>query len=275
LNRRTVVEGHKTTEAFAELCRKHRIDAPILEQVRAILVGGTETGIGHCGADDARVKTGNGRHAGALRRAGRWLGETTRLQRRLGNFRAEKSALTKACIKHARTQLASTSGGVVSDRVAKSRNQFLPLASLWLCSEPMHLFRLGFIGGVAAVTCLPLLAQDGQVALSNAQGASIVFSQDGEAWNWTDLKAPGGPESGWSITEWGVEIATTDQTDKLNPMWSPCRIFGGEDRLRATGAVHGSSPATGLFLRPASTHCGSKPGRRASVAGSFSRALGF
>ena len=39
-NRRTVVEGLKTAEAFAELCNQHRIDAPILQQVRAILVEG-------------------------------------------------------------------------------------------------------------------------------------------------------------------------------------------------------------------------------------------
>ena len=39
-NRRTVVEGWKTAEAFAALCNQHRIDAPILQQVRAILMEG-------------------------------------------------------------------------------------------------------------------------------------------------------------------------------------------------------------------------------------------
>lgn len=38
--RRTVVEGHRTTQALHELCRERRIDAPILEQIHAILFGG-------------------------------------------------------------------------------------------------------------------------------------------------------------------------------------------------------------------------------------------
>lgn len=36
-NRRTVVEGHRTADAFAELCAEKSIDAPILREVRAIL----------------------------------------------------------------------------------------------------------------------------------------------------------------------------------------------------------------------------------------------
>lgn len=39
-NRRTVVEGYKTTEAFAELCAERKIDAPILREMHAILVEG-------------------------------------------------------------------------------------------------------------------------------------------------------------------------------------------------------------------------------------------
>lgn len=38
--RRTVVEGHKTCVAFAELCASRGIDAPILQQVHAILTTG-------------------------------------------------------------------------------------------------------------------------------------------------------------------------------------------------------------------------------------------
>ncbi|MBL9189148.1 MAG: NAD(P)-dependent glycerol-3-phosphate dehydrogenase [Opitutaceae bacterium] len=38
--RRTVVEGYKTTESFAELCAQRQIDAPILREVRAILAEG-------------------------------------------------------------------------------------------------------------------------------------------------------------------------------------------------------------------------------------------
>jgi glycerol-3-phosphate dehydrogenase (NAD(P)+) len=36
-HRKTVVEGYKTTEAFAELCDERAIEAPILREVRAIL----------------------------------------------------------------------------------------------------------------------------------------------------------------------------------------------------------------------------------------------
>ena len=39
-NRRTVVEGYKTTEAFASLCAARDIDAPILREVHAILAEG-------------------------------------------------------------------------------------------------------------------------------------------------------------------------------------------------------------------------------------------
>ena len=39
-NRRTVVEGHKTTASFAELCAERKIDAPILSEVHAILSAG-------------------------------------------------------------------------------------------------------------------------------------------------------------------------------------------------------------------------------------------
>jgi glycerol-3-phosphate dehydrogenase (NAD(P)+) len=39
-NRRTVVEGHRTADAFAELCAERSIDAPILREVRAILYEG-------------------------------------------------------------------------------------------------------------------------------------------------------------------------------------------------------------------------------------------
>lgn len=39
-NRRTVVEGHRTADAFAELCAEKSIDAPILREVRAILYEG-------------------------------------------------------------------------------------------------------------------------------------------------------------------------------------------------------------------------------------------
>ena len=38
--RKTVVEGYKTTDAFASLCAAHGIDAPILREIHAILVGG-------------------------------------------------------------------------------------------------------------------------------------------------------------------------------------------------------------------------------------------
>lgn len=39
-HRRTVVEGYKTTEAFASLCSARRIDAPILREMHAILFEG-------------------------------------------------------------------------------------------------------------------------------------------------------------------------------------------------------------------------------------------
>lgn len=39
-NRRTVVEGHKTAEAFASLCAARNIEAPILREMHAILVEG-------------------------------------------------------------------------------------------------------------------------------------------------------------------------------------------------------------------------------------------
>jgi glycerol-3-phosphate dehydrogenase (NAD(P)+) len=39
-NRRTVVEGYKTTAAFASLCASRRIDAPILREMQAILSEG-------------------------------------------------------------------------------------------------------------------------------------------------------------------------------------------------------------------------------------------
>jgi glycerol-3-phosphate dehydrogenase (NAD(P)+) len=39
-NRKTVVEGYKTTEAFAELCAERHIEAPILREVHAILCAG-------------------------------------------------------------------------------------------------------------------------------------------------------------------------------------------------------------------------------------------
>ncbi len=39
-NRKTVVEGYKTTEAFASLCTGRGIDAPILQEMRAILIEG-------------------------------------------------------------------------------------------------------------------------------------------------------------------------------------------------------------------------------------------
>lgn len=39
-NRRTVVEGYKTTEAFAELCAERDIEAPILREVHAVLSEG-------------------------------------------------------------------------------------------------------------------------------------------------------------------------------------------------------------------------------------------
>ncbi len=38
--RRTVVEGYKTTESFVELCLERRIDAPILQEMHAILFQG-------------------------------------------------------------------------------------------------------------------------------------------------------------------------------------------------------------------------------------------
>lgn len=41
-HRKTVVEGHKTTESFAELCAARGIDAPILGEVHAILFGGKQ-----------------------------------------------------------------------------------------------------------------------------------------------------------------------------------------------------------------------------------------
>jgi glycerol-3-phosphate dehydrogenase (NAD(P)+) len=39
-NRRTVVEGYKTAEAFASLCATRKIDAPILREIQAILSEG-------------------------------------------------------------------------------------------------------------------------------------------------------------------------------------------------------------------------------------------
>jgi len=39
-HRKTVVEGHKTAESFAELCAAKGIEAPILREVHAILFGG-------------------------------------------------------------------------------------------------------------------------------------------------------------------------------------------------------------------------------------------
>ena len=39
-HRKTVVEGHKTTEAFASLCATRKIDAPILREMHAILSEG-------------------------------------------------------------------------------------------------------------------------------------------------------------------------------------------------------------------------------------------
>ena len=39
-HRKTVVEGHKTAESFAELCAARGIDAPILREVHAILFAG-------------------------------------------------------------------------------------------------------------------------------------------------------------------------------------------------------------------------------------------
>jgi glycerol-3-phosphate dehydrogenase (NAD(P)+) len=39
-NRRTVVEGHKTAEAFARLCAERGIEAPILREVHALLTNG-------------------------------------------------------------------------------------------------------------------------------------------------------------------------------------------------------------------------------------------
>ncbi|MGH7947439.1 MAG: NAD(P)H-dependent glycerol-3-phosphate dehydrogenase, partial [Opitutaceae bacterium] len=39
-NRKTVVEGYKTTEAFASLCSERKIDAPILREMHAILSQG-------------------------------------------------------------------------------------------------------------------------------------------------------------------------------------------------------------------------------------------
>lgn len=41
-NRKTVVEGHKTAEAFAELCASRGIEAPILREVHAILFSGKQ-----------------------------------------------------------------------------------------------------------------------------------------------------------------------------------------------------------------------------------------
>ena len=38
--RRTVVEGYKTTESFAGLCAERGIDAPILREAHAILFQG-------------------------------------------------------------------------------------------------------------------------------------------------------------------------------------------------------------------------------------------
>lgn len=39
-NRKTVVEGYKTTESFADLCAERKIEAPILQEVHAILAQG-------------------------------------------------------------------------------------------------------------------------------------------------------------------------------------------------------------------------------------------
>ena len=39
-DRRTVVEGYKTTESFHGLCTERGVEAPILAEVHAILFGG-------------------------------------------------------------------------------------------------------------------------------------------------------------------------------------------------------------------------------------------
>ena len=39
-HRKTVVEGYSTTESFAGLCDQEKIDAPILNEMRAILFEG-------------------------------------------------------------------------------------------------------------------------------------------------------------------------------------------------------------------------------------------
>ena len=39
-NRKTIVEGYTTTAAFAGLCAARKIDAPILQEVHAILSEG-------------------------------------------------------------------------------------------------------------------------------------------------------------------------------------------------------------------------------------------
>jgi glycerol-3-phosphate dehydrogenase (NAD(P)+) len=38
--RKTVVEGYKTTQAFAELCAAKKIEAPILSEMRVMLFEG-------------------------------------------------------------------------------------------------------------------------------------------------------------------------------------------------------------------------------------------
>jgi glycerol-3-phosphate dehydrogenase (NAD(P)+) len=40
--RKTVVEGYKTTDSFAELCAARRIDAPILREMRAVMHEGKQ-----------------------------------------------------------------------------------------------------------------------------------------------------------------------------------------------------------------------------------------
>jgi glycerol-3-phosphate dehydrogenase (NAD(P)+) len=39
-HRKTVVEGHKTTLAFTELCEERGIDAPIMREIQLILAEG-------------------------------------------------------------------------------------------------------------------------------------------------------------------------------------------------------------------------------------------
>jgi hypothetical protein len=95
----------------------------------------------------------------------------------------------------------------------------------------------------AVITSAHLRSEEQPITLTNAQGASISFSESEGAWTWTVLKIPGGPVDGWSISEWGIEVATSDRADTLSPAWILAEH--SEDRV----VFEQLAPSTGLRLR--------------------------